>query len=153
MARGDKKELTATEIKKEAISKMLESLISGDAEKAGEHLHDYLQLKTREIIMGEEAVEEVSDEELEEQTRDQAFAMSGKVMDDKVKGDVKFDNGGKKTVKRPDGNKDDPNLDMNKKDKVKFKHGGKQPAKVLEPTPKPDHFDDGRDRNLGTAKS
>jgi hypothetical protein len=149
MARGENKDLTPEEIKKQAISSMLESLISGDSEKAGDHLHDYLQLKTRELIVGEETEE--AEEAVEEQSRDQAFAMSGKEMDDDVKGDIDFDKGGKKTLKKH-GNKT-KELDDEKIEKTKFKSGGKQPAKTLEPTPKPEKFDDGRDRDLGTAKS
>jgi len=147
MARGDKKELTATEIKKRAIHKMLESLITGDSEEAGKQLHEYLQMKTRELIVGETSDEEA----VEEQSKEAAFANSGSVMDDNVKGDVKFENGGKKTLKKH-GNAP-KELDDDKVDKTKFKSGGKQPAKVLEPTPKPEKFDDGRNKDLGTTKS
>jgi len=149
MARGDKKELTATEIKKQAIHKMLESLISGNAEEASKQLHEYLQLKTRELIGGE--TEESTEETVEEQSKEAAFANSGSVMDDDVKGDVKFENGGKKTLKKH-GNAP-KELDDDKVEKTKFKSGGKQPAKVLEPTPKPEKFDDGRSKDLGTTKS
>lgn len=146
MAKGDKKGLTATEIKKQSIHKMLESLISGNAEEAGDHLHDYLQIKTKELIIGE-----TSEETVEEQSQDAAMANSGTVMDDDVKGDIKYENGGKKTLKKH-GNAP-KELDDDKVEKTKFKSGGKQPAKVLEPTPKPAKFDDGRSKDLGTTKS
>lgn len=145
MARGDKKKLTSTEIKKEAIGKMLEALISGDSKEATNQLHEYLQRKTREIISGE------TEETIEEQSKEQAFANSGKTMDDDVKGDIKFENGGKKTLKKHDNKTKE--LDGDKVEKTKFKSGGKQPAKVLEPTPKPEKFDDGRSKDLGTTKS
>jgi len=146
MAKGDKKELTSTEIKKQAIHKMLESLISGDTEEAGNQLHDYLQLKTKELIVGE-----TSEETVEEQSKDASFANSGTVMDDDVKGDIKYENGGKKTLKKH-GNAP-KELDDDKVEKTKFKSGGKQPAKVLEKTPKPEKFNDGRSKELGTTKS
>lgn len=144
MARGDRKELTAAEIKKQAIHKMLESLISGDPEEAGKQLHEYLQMKTRELI----GTETPDEEAVEEQSKESAFANSGSVMDDDVKGDIKYKNGGKKTLKKH-GNAP-KELDDDNVDKTKFKSGGKQPANVLEPTPKLDKFDDGRDFDLGT---
>lgn len=90
-------------------------------------------------------------EKVDEQTRQSAFASSGSVMSDAIKGDVKYENGGKKTVKAHDNSAKE--LDRKKVGKTKFKSGGKQPAKVLEPTPTPDKFDDGRDKDLGTTKS
>lgn len=146
---GDK--LTAAEIKKQALSKMLESLIAGKSDEAAEQLHDYLQVKTREIIAGD-------DEQLEEFTKDQAFANAHSVMSDKSE-KVNFKHGGKKTVLRPDGNKDDPNLDMDKTGKVKFKGSakttmprpeGNKEAKGLESGATVAKYDDGRDFDLGT---
>ena len=72
-------------------------------------------------------------------------------MDDGVKGDVKYEKGGKKTLKKH-GNAP-KELDDDKVEKTKFKSGGKQPAKTLEPTPKPEKFNDGRDKELGTTKA
>lgn len=177
MAKVSKKELTTEEIKKQAIHKMLESLISGNSEEAGVHLHDYLQIKTQEIILGEKSKEDEKDDEkdedddddkkseksdddddddddkekVDEQAQSAAFANSGSVMDDKVKGKIKFENGGKKTLKKH-GNAA-KGLDDDKIEKTKFKSGGKQPARTLEPTPKPEKFNDGRDKDLGTTKS
>ena len=173
MSRGTEKKLTTKEIKIQSIHKMLESLIAGDNSEAEEHLHDYLQLKTRELIMGESKDEDEDEDEeddsdddddddkddkkkskkekVDEQTQSAAFAMSGKNMDDKVKGKVKFENGGKKTLKKH-GNKA-AGLDDDKIEKTKFKSGGKQPAKTLEKTPKPAKFNDGRDKELGTTKA
>lgn len=176
MAKGDKEELTTEEIKTRALHKMLESLISGDSDAAEEHLHTYLQLKTQELILGEKCKDEDEDEDedddddddedkkeskkkdddededkkekVEEQTRQSAFANSGSVMSDAIKGDIKYKNGGKKTLKKH-GNAP-KELDDDNVGKTKFKSGGKQPAKVLEPTPKPDKFNDGRDFDLGT---
>ncbi len=174
MARGTKKELTIEETKIQAIHKMLESLISGKSDEAGDHLHDYLQIKTQEIILGEKAEkddeeddddeedekdeEECDDEEddkkkekVDEQAMSAAFANSGSVMDDKVKGKIKYENGGKKTLKKH-GNAA-KELDDDKVGKTKFKSGGKQPARTLEKTPKPEKFNDGRDKELGTTKA
>jgi len=126
----------------EAIQKTLESLIKEDTDAAVEHFGAYLTSKTRALILGEE--------ELDEQSREKAFTDSGTVMDDDVKADIKYDNGGKKTLKKHGNASKD--LDDNIKGNIKFKNGGKQPAKVLEPTPKPAHFDDGRRFPLGTTK-
>lgn len=141
MAKSNKKELSATEIKKQSIHKMLETLISGKTDEASTHLHEYLQLKTRELIMGE------SDESLDEQSRDAAFAND----DSKISGDIDYENGGKKTLKKH-GNAP-KELDDDKVEKTKFKSGGKQPAKTLEKTPKPAKFNDGRKKELGTTKA
>jgi hypothetical protein len=159
----------SADAKKKAIHKMLEALINEDGEEANDALHDYLQSKMRQMILGEECDDEEEEkkdedkdddkdddddddkkEKVDEMDRSKQFANSGKVMDDKVKGDVKFDNGGKKTLKKH-GNAP-KELDDDHVEKVKFKNGGKQPAKTLEKTPKPEHFDDGRDRELGTTK-
>ena len=168
------KELTAAEIKRQAIHNMLEALISGKAEEAGEHLHEYLQLKTRELIVGESCKDKDDDDEKDddddddddkkddddddddkekvaEQAQSVAFANSGKVMDDKVKGKIKYENGGKKTLKKH-GNAP-KELDDDSVGKTKFKSGGKQPAKTLEKTPKPEKFNDGREKELGTTKA
>jgi hypothetical protein len=89
------------------------------------------------------------DEKVEEMDRSAQFARSGSVMSDAIAGKIKFKNGGKKTLKKH-GNAP-KELDDDKVGKTEFKKGGKQPAKVLEPTPKPDHFDDGREMDLGTT--
>jgi len=178
MARGTKKELTSKEIKKQAIHKMLESLISGNGDEAGNHLHDYLQIKTQEIILGEKAKDDDDEDEkdedgdekdenekdenddcddddkkekVDEQAQSAAFANSGSVMDDKVKGKIKYENGGKKTLKKHGNSAKD--LDDDSVGKTKFKSGGKQPARTLEKTPKPEKFNDGRDKELGTTKA
>ncbi len=173
MAKISKKELTTEEIKKQAIHKMLESLISGNSDEAGAHLHDYLQIKTQELILGERCKDDEDDdrkddkkskkeddddddedddkEKVDEQAQSVAFANSGKVMDDKVKGKIKFENGGKKTLKKH-GNAP-KELDDDNVGKTKFKSGGKQPMKTLGKTPKPEKFNDGRDKELGTTKT
>lgn len=169
MAKNSKRELTTEEIKKQEIHKMLEALISGNSDEAGKHLHDYLQIKTQEIILGEKCKDDEKDEDdkkskkskkacekdddkekVEEQAQSIAFGNSGKVMDDKI-GKIKFDNGGKKTLKKHGNSSKE--LDDDKVGKTKFKSGGKQPAKTLEPTRKPDNFNDGRDMELGTTKA
>lgn len=61
MARGDKNynKIVRTqkgkkpESKRKAIHNMVEALIAGDSDIAADHLHRYLQLKTRELILGE----------------------------------------------------------------------------------------------------
>jgi len=183
MAKSSKKELTTEQIKKQAIHKMLESLISGNSQEAGDHLHDYLQIKTQEIILGEKCKDSDHDddkdkdkdddkddddkskkdddysddddkkdkkEKMDEQSRSAAFGMSGSVMDNAIKGKIKYENGGKKTLKKH-GNAP-KELDDDKVGKTKFKSGGKQPMKTLEKTPKPNKFNDGRDKELGTTK-
>lgn len=193
MAKGDKKKLTEDEIKKQAISKMLEALISDNAKEAGDHLHDYLKLKTRDLILGEKCKDKDDDDDdkkskdddddkdkddddddddkkskdkkskdddddddddekvNEGHGKEKAFKMSGTIMDDKVKGNIKYENGGKKTLKKH-GNAP-KELDDDKVDKTKFKSGGKQPMRTLEPTKKPEKFNDGRDKELGTTKA
>jgi len=56
------------EKKKKAIHKMIESLITGDSESAAEQLHAYLQLKTRELILGEAEDEKEKDEDEKEES-------------------------------------------------------------------------------------
>lgn len=181
MAKGSKKELTTEEIKKQAIHKMLESLIAGNASEAGTHIHDYLQIKLQEIILGEKHKEDDDDDDddkkcnhddckhgkckhededededkdkdkkVDEQSMSTAFANSGSVMSDKVE-KIKHENGGKKTLKKH-GNAP-KELDDDAVGKTKFKSGGKQPANTLEKTPKPNKFNDGRDKELGTTKA
>lgn len=76
MARGDKNydkvvrtvnKGQSSEKKINAIQKMVEALIAGDSETAAEELRSYLQIKTRELILGEEAEVE---EELDEAKKD-----------------------------------------------------------------------------------
>lgn len=150
MARGSKdydkkvREVNKGQSSKKKVDKihgMLEALIGDDIETADANFHDYLQAKMRDMIMGEEQVDE--------QDRAAQFSRSGTVMDDGVKGDIKFKNGGKKTIKKlPDTAKE---LNNDNVGKTEFKKGGKQPAKVLEKTPKPAKFDDGRRFDLGTT--
>jgi len=54
--------------KKAAIYKMVEALISKDSENAAIHLHEYLQMKTREIVLGE--AEEMEDEKDEKDEKE-----------------------------------------------------------------------------------
>ena len=70
-------------------------------------------------------------------------------MSDAISGKIKFKNGGKKTLKKH-GNAA-KELDDDKVGKTEFKKGGRQPAKVLEKTPKPAKFNDGREFDLGTT--
>jgi len=133
----------------EAIQKMLESLIKEDTETANSHFSEYVTAKTRSLILGDVEAETDDGEAVVEQSKEAAFSNSGTVMDDDVKGDIKFKNGGKKTLKKHGNSSKE--LDDNIKGNIKFKNGGKQPAKVLEPTPKPAHFDDGRKMKLGTT--
>jgi len=135
--------------KKQALHRMLEAIITDKNDDAADALHDYLQTKMHQMITGK--TDEEMDAQVSEQTKEQAFSNSGTVMDDDVKGDIKFKNGGKKTLKKF-GNAS-KELDDNIKGNIKFKNGGKQPAKVLEKTPKPDKFDDGRRFAQGTTDS
>jgi len=170
MSSGTKKVLSATKIKQQAIQKMLESLITGNPEEASVQLHEYLQLKTRELIIGESS-EKDEDEDDKECDDDKVDDKDDKDDDKDGKEDVKetvthhpdgamsrtisgllnFENGGKKTLKKHDNSTKE--LDGTKVVKTKFKSGGKQPAKTLEKTPKPEKFNDGRSKDLGTTKS
>ena len=191
----EKKELTNTEIKKQAIFNMLESLMAGDSEKASEDLKPCVTIKTREIFFNEECSDDHDDddkdydkddkdydkddkkkmkekaddkdcdkddkkkkkEKVDEQALAVAFANSGKVMSDKIMGLIKHENGGKKTLKKHDNSA--PELDCDKVEDVKFKRGGKKTLKKHDNSApeldgdKVDHFDDGRDKDLGTTKS
>lgn len=189
MTRGSKdydkkvREVNKGQSSKKKIDKihgMLEALITDDTEAADENLHDYLQAKMREIIMGESCDDDDDDkddkdsddkdddkdddkksdkkkdkkddddeeEKVEEQDRSAQFARSGSVMSDAINGKIKFKNGGKKTMPKIGSDTKDNNTDL---DKTEFSKGGKQPAKVLEKTPKPAKFDDGREFDLGTT--
>lgn len=53
MARGKKIKGKTADEKIKAVHKMVEALISGDSDAAADHLHAYLQAKTRELILGE----------------------------------------------------------------------------------------------------
>jgi len=169
----------SSKAKIDKIHGMLEALITDDTEAADENFHDYLQAKMREIIMRESCDDDDDDkdddksddkdddkddkksdkkdkkddddedEKVDEQDRSAQFARSGSVMSDAIQGKIKFKNGGKKTLKKH-GNAP-KELDDDKVGKTEFKKGGKQPAKVLEPTPKPNKFDDGREFALGTT--
>lgn len=88
MARGDKdyskvshnlKGKSAAE-KKKALHKMVEALIAEKTEEAQVHLHQYLKLKTREILMGESEDEVEKEEGKEEEKKDH----EDKEMDDEV---------------------------------------------------------------------
>jgi len=71
MAKKDKTKIVrklkgkSAEKKKAAIRKMVEALISNDSEAASKHLHDYLSMKSRNIL-GEEADESSENEKDEE---------------------------------------------------------------------------------------
>lgn len=47
--------MATKDMKKVAVHKMVEALIRSDSDAATEELHKYLQLKTRELILGETA--------------------------------------------------------------------------------------------------
>jgi len=194
----ENKEKTPQQIMKGSIYKMLESLIVGNPKEASEHLHSYLPLKTRELMLGEKADDKDDDyddkmkddcgdkkkkkkdckkkdddyddkmkdddyddkmkddcgdkkKKVDEQDLGSAFSKSGSIMSTVISGNIKFENGGKKTLKKHGNSCKE--LDDDKVGKTKFKSGGKQPAKTLEKTPKPEKFDDGRDKDLGTTKS
>lgn len=169
MSSGTKKVLSATKIKQQAIQKMLESLITGNPEEATVQLHEYLQLKTRELIIGESSEKDEDEDDKEcdddkdkvkddddkeddkEDVKETVTHHPEGAMSRTISGLLNFENGGKKTLKKH-GNAP-KELDDDKVEKTKFKSGGKQPAKVLEPTEKPAKFDDGRSKDLGTTKS
>lgn len=138
------------------ITSMVEDLINENTESSQVNFHEYLQSKTREIVLGEAACddEDMDDEDEDDEDDDK----KDKDKDDKVDesfsqpsegsmstktGKIKFKNGGKNTAKTLEP--------IPKAEKIAFKKGGKQPAKTLEKTPKPASFDDGRDMDLGTT--
>jgi hypothetical protein len=70
MARGDKNyDKVVRKVNKgeksdkkiNAVHKMVEALISGDSDAAAEHLHTYLQEKTRDLILGEKEKPDFAD--------------------------------------------------------------------------------------------
>ena len=80
MARGDKNydkkvrtvnKGQSAEKKKKAIHSMVESLIKGDSKAAEDNLHDYLQMKSREIVLGE--MEDDREEEMVADEKDKDF--------------------------------------------------------------------------------
>ena len=169
----------SSKAKIDKIHKMLEALITDDVDAADENFHDYLQAKMSGMIMGESCDDDDDDdddddkkdkkdkkenpfkkkskkkddddeeEKVDEQDRSAQFSRSGSVMSDAISGKIKFKNGGKKTLKKH-GNAP-KELDDDKVGKTEFKKGGRQPAKVLEKTPKPAKFNDGREFDLGTT--
>ena len=67
--------------RKKSLETMLESLIKNDNEKAAESLHEYITLKTREIMLGEQFDDE--DEDMGDDEGD----MDDEDMDDEDMGD------------------------------------------------------------------
>lgn len=55
--------------KKESLHKMLEAIVKGDSDEAAQHLHAYLNVKTREILMGESDHDEDEDEDEEKKDK------------------------------------------------------------------------------------
>ena len=128
--------------KKEALHKMVEALVKGNTEEASEHLHSYLNVKTREILVGEaeeceeesekeekdedekeEKDEDEDEDEKEEKVEEAVSHHPDGAMSRSVKGKVQFKHGGKNTV-RKHGNAS-AHLDDKVKGKVKFENGGK----------------------------
>jgi len=132
--------------KKEALHKMLEAIVKGETDEAAQHLHSYLNVKTREILMGESDHEDEDEKDEDESDEDEKDEKDEKDEDEDedeedekveeavthhpagamsrdVKGKVQFKNGGKKTV-RKHGNSS-AHLDDGIKGKVQFKNGGK----------------------------
>ncbi len=147
MTKGDKK----TDSKRQAIHRMLESIISENNEDAESALHEYLQAKMHQMING---ATDTDEDKIDEQSKESAFSNSGTVMDDDVKGDIKFENGGKKTVKKHGNSSKE--LDDGIKGDIKFKNGGKKTLKKHDnAAPGLDHsvddFDDGRKFKNGTT--
>jgi hypothetical protein len=140
--------------KKEALHKMLEAIVKGDSDEAAQHLHSYLNVKTREILMGEsEHEDDEEDEKEEKEDKDESDEDEDKdeeecedeecddedddekveeavthhpegAMSRKVQGKVGYKNGGKKTV-RKHGNSA-AHLDDEVKGDVKFANDGKK---------------------------
>jgi len=79
MARGDKnydkvvrkEKGKSADKKKKAIHKMVEALIADESEEAASALHDYLQMKSREIVLGEMEKEEDEDNDEEKEEKDE----------------------------------------------------------------------------------
>jgi hypothetical protein len=163
----------------DSIHKMLESLITDDTEAADENLHDYLQAKMRELIIGEG--EDCDDDDDDKDDKDSDDKDDDKKSDKKKdkkdddddedekveeqdrsaqfarSGSVMSDAINGKIKFKNGGKKTMKKIGSDTKDnntdldKTEFSKGGKQPAKTLEKTPKPAKFDDGREFELGTT--
>lgn len=65
MARGDKMGKKVRKVaskKRSAVHKMVEALIRGDSETAADELRTYLQMQTRDLVLGETKDEDMDDE-------------------------------------------------------------------------------------------
>ena len=150
----------STEQQLSYIQNMVEDLINENTESSQINFHNYLQEKSREMILGEmcdddkekddkDTDDDEDDDDDDDKKVDEAFAQPSEgSMSKKIAGKIQYKKGGKKTAKKH-GNSA-PGL-CGKTEKTKFKGGGKQPAKTLEKTPKPMSFNDGRSFNLGTT--
>jgi hypothetical protein len=164
----------STEQQTDRLRNVVEDLINENAESSQVNFHEYLREKTRSMFVVENE-DDMKDEECKDDDKkdedddkkdddkkddDKEDENEEKVdeglnqptegaMSKKIHGKLKYKNGGKKTLKKH-GNSSKC-LDDGVKGKLDFKKGGKQPAKVLEKTPKPVKFNDGRDYGLGTT--
>lgn len=118
MARGDKNydkvthELVkgkgkSSAEKKKAIHKMIEALIADKTEEAQTHLHAYLKLKTRDILVGE--AEDADDKEIKDDEK--------KEEDEKDKTDSEVDSDEKKDSDKED--KEEKDIESDDKEDVK----------------------------------
>lgn len=166
------------EQKIKAIHNMVESLIKGESDDAAEHLHDYLQMKTREIVLGESdeekemvADEQADDEDDDEDMDDEDADEEGDDEDDDEESDDEIEEGfaqpsegnmskkvvpqtkSKGSAKAKKHGTSSAHLDDKVKGKAKYdRFGGK--GKMKKHANVKDDFDkkcDGRDKNLGTT--
>ena len=149
-----------------AIHKMVESLISGKSDDAADHLHDYLQMKSRDLIIGESKDEDDDDDKEmvaksqdddddddddDDEEVDEGFAQPSEGAMSKKTG--KFPTGGKKKGGLEKHGNAAPGLDDKIKGKAKYQRYPKGKPAETHANVKDDYDKkcDGRDKNLGTT--
>jgi len=97
--------------KKTAIHSMVEALVRGDSEAAADELHKYLQLKTREVLLGE-----MDDEKCEDCGKDPCECDEKEDEKEDDKEDEKEDDKEDEKEDDKDDKKEDDSDDDDKKD-------------------------------------
>lgn len=101
----------------DAVHKMVESLIKNDSDTAADHLHTYLQLTAREVLLGEKHDEEKEEEcEKKCEKEDKKDDKHDKKDDKPKKGKKGVNPFAKKDDKDSDDDDDDSDDDKDEKD-------------------------------------
>lgn len=144
------------------IQSMVEDLINENVESSQVNFHNYLQEKTREIILGEMCDDEDEDDDDDKKKKvkdedddgdedededkekvDEAFAQSSEgAMSRKIE-KIQYKKGGKKPAKTTEK--------CPKIEQIQYEKGGKKSAKTLEKILSPKKYSDGRSFKLGTT--